>query len=218
MDRDEPRRRTGLKRRSFHRKEKARTLIVCEGKETEPNYFRGLRQEDAVRERFNVVIQTSKGGSCLAVVERALQEMNKATSRGEAYDDVWCVFDAEHASQKEQVIEAQSLATANGMRLAISNPSFEVWLLAHFLRTKRSFADCDRVIQELNKYWQREFNRDYDKTDERLYFLLANRTQTAIGNAQRVREQDWALSSDIVECNSATDVYLLVNRLLGPAE
>jgi hypothetical protein len=206
------------RRRSRHRSEKTRVLIVCEGKETEPNYFRGLRDEETVREKFSVVVQKGKGGSCLDVVQQAAAEKEKAATRGEEFDEVWCVFDVERAEQRQQVTKARALAEKHGILLALSNPSFEVWLLAHFVRTKRSFADCDRVIEELNKHWRREFGQDYEKNDEQLYSRLANRTQTAIDNAKKVREQDWGSSSDLLDCNSATDVYLLVKRLLNPSE
>lgn len=205
-------------RQSRHRPEKARILIVCEGRETEPNYFWGLRDEEALRQKFHVVVQKGQGGSCLAVVKQAIAEMEKAAARGEDYDEVWCVFDVEQAAQREQVSEARTLAGQRDIGLALSMPSFEVWLLAHFVRTKASFASCDKVIQELNKHWRREFGRDYEKNEERLHARLAGRTRTAIDNARKVREQDWGSSSDIADCNSATDVYLLVERLLGPSE
>ncbi len=88
----------GLRRRSQRRPPKVRILIVCEGRETEPNYFRGLRDEEAVRQRFSLEVKKGKGGSCLAVVEEAVAEQEKAARRGENYDEVWCVFDVEQAS------------------------------------------------------------------------------------------------------------------------
>jgi hypothetical protein len=204
-----------LRRRAGRRPEKTRILIVCEGRETEPNYFRGLRDEEAVRQNFSVVVQKGKGGSRLMVVEQAVAEQEKAAARVEDYDEVWCVFDVEGAGHRRQMSEARTLADRHEIRLALSNPSFECRLLAHFLRTKRSFAGCDKVIGDLNKHWRHEFGRDYEKNDEQLYARLAGRTGTAVANARGVREQDWASSSDIVDCNSATDVYLLVEHLLG---
>jgi hypothetical protein len=207
-----------LRRRSRRRPQKTRLLIVCEGRETEPNYFRGLRDEEAVRQNFSVVIQKGKGGSCLAVVQRAIAEKEKAAARGENFDEVWCVFDVEQAAQREQVSEAQTLAGKNEIQLALSNPSFEVWLLAHFVRTKKSFAGCDKVVEELNKHWRREFGQGYEKNDEQIYARLANRTRAATDNARKVRERDWATSPDVADCNSATAVHLLVGRLLGYRE
>ena len=207
-----------LRRRSPHRPEKTRILIVCEGRETEPNYFRGLRDEEAVRQNFRVEVKKGKGGSCVAVVEQAFAEQGKATARVEDYDEVWCVLDVERAGQREQVNEARTLARRHEIRLALSNPAFECWLLAHFVRTKKAFADCDKVIVILTTHWRREFGRDYEKNDEQLYARLAGRTRTAIDNARKVRKQDWAPSADILDCNSATEVYLLVEPLLGPIE
>lgn len=205
-------------RRSAHRPEKTRILIVCEGRETEPIYFRGLRDEEAVRQHFSLMIKKGKGGSCLAVVEEAIAEQEKAAARDEGFDEVWCVFDVEQAAQREQVIEARTLAAKHGLQLALSNPSFECWLLAHFVRTKRSFANHHAVTEVLNKHWGREFGRDYEKNDKQLYTRLAGRIRTAVDNARKVRTEDWGSSLDIVDCNSATDVYLLIERLLGPSE
>jgi hypothetical protein len=207
-----------LRRRSRRRPQKTRLLIVCEGKETEPNYFRGLRDEEAVRQNFSVVIQKGKGGSCLAVVQQAIAEKEKAAARGEKFDEVWCVFDVEQAARREQVSEAQALAGKNEIQLALSNPSFEVWLLAHFVRTKKSFVGCDKVIEELNKHWRREFGQSYEKNDEHLYARLASRSRTATDNARNLREQDWATLPNVADCNSATAVYLLAGRLLGYRE
>jgi hypothetical protein len=164
------------------------------------------------------VVKEGKGGSCLAVVHQAIAELEKAAARGEDFDEVWCVFDVEQAGQKKQVIKARALADQHRIRLALSNPCFEVWLLAHFDRTKKAFADCDAVIKALNKHWQSGLGQDYEKNDEKVYERLTSRTETAIDHARNVREQDWAASADIIDCNSATDVYLLVGRLLGPSE
>jgi RloB-like protein len=204
-----------LQRRSLHRPERTRVLIVCEGRETEPNYFRGLRDEEAVRQNFSVEVRKGKGGSCIGIVQQGVAELKKAAARIENFDEIWCVFDVEQAGRREQLIQARALAGQYGIRLAVSNPSFEIWLLAHFVRSKASFADCEKVIDELNKHWRREFQLDYEKNDEQLFARLASRTQTAIDNARRVREHDWPASADIIDCNSATDVYLLVKRLLA---
>jgi hypothetical protein len=205
-----------LQRRVRHRPEKVPILIVCEGRETEPNYFWGLQR--AVRQNFSVVVKEGKGGSCLAVVQQAIAELEKAAARGEDFNEGWCVFDVEQAGQRGQVIKARTLAEQHGIRLALSNPCFEVWLLTHFVRTKKDFADCSKVEKALNKHWSPEFGQDYEKNYEKVYARLESRTETAIDNARNVREQDWAASADIVDCNSATDVYLLVGRLLGPSE
>src|SRR5438034_10846144 len=114
-----------LQRRSRHRPEKTRLLIVCEGRETEPNYFRGLRDEEAVRERFVLEVRKGRGGSPMNAVEKAIEEIEKATKRGERFDEVWCVIDVEHTGQNFQLNQARVLAGRHQINLALSNPSFE---------------------------------------------------------------------------------------------
>ena len=46
-----------------------------------------------------------------------------------AYDEVWCVFDVD---EHPRIPEARQQARDNGIKLAISNPCFELWALLHF--------------------------------------------------------------------------------------
>ena len=45
------------------------------------------------------------------------------------YDEVWCVFDID---DHPQIDDAKQQARDNGVRLAVSNPCFELWVLLHF--------------------------------------------------------------------------------------
>ena len=203
-----------LRRRHGSRQEKIRILIVCEGRETEPNYFRGLRDEESIREKFVLEIRKGRGGSPLYAVQRAVEEIEKAASRNEEFDEAWCVLDIEHAGQNPQLIQARALAGRHEIRLALSNPSFECWLLAHFERTARSFANCDQVVEQLNKFWRKTIGQDYEKNDEKIYQRVRLFTHTAITNSRWVREEHFKKTKDLAECNSATEVYRLVERLL----
>ncbi len=191
-------------------------LIVCEGKETEPNYFRALRDEPSVHKKSAITVKRGRGGSRLDIVREAVKE--KEQGDGE-FDETWCVLDVEHPQSieaQDDLARAVELARRNDIDLAFSNPSFEVWLLAHFLRSSRSFPSGGAVVTELKKQWKRLGQGAlYDKADEGIYSRLAGLTRQAIENARVVRENDHADESDILKCNSATDVYLLVERLLS---
>jgi hypothetical protein len=69
---------------------------------------------------------------------------------------------------------------------------------------------------ELNKHWRKELQTDYCKSDRSAHGKLKARTITAIDNARLVREVDHKGKELIVSCNSATDVYLLVEYLVTP--
>jgi hypothetical protein len=109
--------------------------------------------------------------------------------------------------------EALVLLKENGIRPALSNPAFEVWLLAHFDKTGAVCADCDAVMKQLDKHWQREFHTAYDKADQRIYHRLFSFMDQAIANAKWVREHHHS-GKDVVNSNSSTDVDVLVGKLL----
>ncbi len=205
----------GVLRRAKTRPFKRTVLIGGEGQETEPNYFRGLRCASVVSERFAVAVKKGHGRSPEAVAEEAIKYKRQAENRGERYDEVWCVLDVEGPGARELLGRAMEEARSNGIRLCLSNPCFEVWLLAHFVRESRAHNGCDSVIQRLNPHWRWLCKQDYRKGDERVYARISHLTETAIGNAKLVRETDHRDKASAIEANSSTEVYILVNQLLG---
>jgi hypothetical protein len=102
----------------------------------------------------------------------------------------------------------------NGIQPCFSNPAFEVWLLSHFQKTTNSYLDCNAVQRDLAPHWKSHFNREYDKADAEIFHLVSPLTADAISNAQWVREE-YHLGRPILDCNAATDVYVLVRVLRG---
>ncbi len=211
-----PESRAGVPRRvSSRRAAKQRILVVGDGAQTEPNYFRRLRDEQVVRDRYAVVVRGAKARTPHNAVKTALNEIEKDRQRGQRFDRVWCVLDVETAGENPGLEDAIALARQHRIDVALSNPSFEVWLLAHFERTSASFRGCQEVIARLNKHWRIVSKADYQKNDDRIYQRIACRTQTAVSNARQVREYDFRHENDTRNCNSSTEVYQLVQFLLG---
>jgi hypothetical protein len=203
---------SGRSRRCRRRPFRIRLLIVCEGRETERNYFDQLKREDWARQHFAVTVRRGKGGSRQQVAQFAIDRKDHS---GEAYDEVWCVMDVEDPSQRELLESALTMLGQHSILPCLSNPAFEVWLLSHFVRIARVFMDCDDVITHLNKHWQRRFGFDYDKADRYIFARLAEFVADAIENARWVRETHHALAHATADCNSSTEVYRLVGKLLG---
>lgn len=203
-------------RRQFRGRQPKNTwLIVCEGRETEPNYLNGLKQSDSVSSLIAMKVIPGKGGSRTQIVNYAVK---KKRSHPGSLDKVICVLDTESLQSedtRDDLAQARRKAKENGVFLYLSNPAFEVWLLAHFTRTSKSFSDCDAVIVELDKKWTAEFRQPYDKSDRDVYAKLALRTPVAIKNARDVAETDHEDKNDIIQCNSSTEVYKLVDDLLS---
>ncbi|WP_328612882.1 RloB family protein [Amycolatopsis sp. NBC_00355] len=138
-NRNDVRSRTSLSRTRGTRQERRRILIVTEGEETEPDYFKGLA---ASLRATGVDVQSmqiiGEGRDPMRVVKRAALLSNEGRSIGkrDGYDSVWCVIDVDdHAGLPNAIIEAKAL----GFSVSISNPCFEIWLLWHFI-------DCTRYM------------------------------------------------------------------------
>jgi RloB-like protein len=163
-----------------------------------------------------VTVKRGKGGSRLQIVQ-AVADHIAATTK--PYDKKYVIFDTERLDSRESrkdLEDALNLAIQNDIGTRLSNPSFEVWFLAHFIRTCKQFSDADAVIIELNKYWRKAFQSEYCKSDPSLYNKLKSRTPMGIQNARLVREVDHQGKELTASCNSATDIYLLVEYLVTP--
>ncbi len=112
-----------LRRKRVTRLERARILIVTEGEETEPQYFKGLaRALRATGVNVNAIVFGS-GESPARLVREAAERsgLSPGRRRSAEYDAVWCVVDVDtHETLEDALREAQRL----GIRLAISNPCF----------------------------------------------------------------------------------------------
>jgi hypothetical protein len=124
-----------LRRRVEQRRPRKTLLVFCEGARTEPEYLAAFRREPAVRAAAAVDIridQDSAGFKPLGLVRKAISARDKAVREEGEIDEFWCVFDVEWPHTHPGLAEAVALAGGNGIRLAISNPCFELWLALHF--------------------------------------------------------------------------------------
>lgn len=111
-----------------------RLLVVCEGEVTEPEYLEGFRRW-CRNPRVEVRVE-GPAGVPLSLVTKARDLKNRAERDAESerdenlrYDEVWCVFDVD---EHPRVNDARRLAKDHGLRLAMSNACFELWLILHF--------------------------------------------------------------------------------------
>jgi hypothetical protein len=153
-------------------------VIVCEGTETEPRYFRALRRTYRLS---TLHIQIVKGkGAPINVVTEAIKQQNKLD---DSRDEVWCVFDVEVKANNPSFYAAVDKSGAAKLRLGVSNPAFEFWYLLHFKCTDRPFKNADDVIEELRKHIPH-----YDKSTP-VFHQLQEKTSEAIENATQLRKR-----------------------------
>jgi hypothetical protein len=147
-------------RRGPTRQPKRRILVVCEGRETEPGYLRAFQR--AARNPCVEVKIADKTGAPRTLVDAAIrlrraadEEARRQRDENLRWDEVWSVFDVdEHAT----LDEAKLLAQREGIEVAVSNPSFELWALLHY-EDQRAHIDRKKLRARLTRY-----QPSYDKS------------------------------------------------------
>jgi len=204
--------RSGKSRKCQRRRQRRRILIVCEGRETERNYFDQMKREGFAKDKLAITVKRGRGGSREQIAQFAVRCKEESS---EPYDEVWCVMDTEESAERDACETALKTLRQSEIEPCLSNPAFEVWLLSHFQKTTDTYLNCDAVVRDLNPHWKSRFDRDYDKAEPKIFRLVSSLTATAITNARWAREE-YHSKRDILDCNAATDVFRLVQRLLGP--
>lgn len=139
--------RSSLKRRTGVRPILRTIVVFCEGERTEVEYIKGLKRLMQDRGTVSVKVEVDPRHAVpLTLVEAAADR-----SRDGEIDEVWCVYDVEAPTPHPNLAEAKKLADRSGVRLAVSNPCFELWLLLHdhdvsaYLTTAQAVKDARRL-------------------------------------------------------------------------
>jgi hypothetical protein len=122
--------RKGLKRSVALVPERRTIKVYTEGESTEPEYIEALKSLPLFTESVGLNITVvEKGGAPSTLVEMARADKSKSN---QDFDSFWCVFDVESPRPHDDLQRAVDMAHGNGIRLAISNPCFELWLILHW--------------------------------------------------------------------------------------
>ncbi len=169
-------------------------LIVCEGEQTEPNYFKRFRIKASV-----VVVGT--GLSPLGVVKEA-RELAKERD----YTEVWIVFDRDEFSAQE-FNNAIKKAEREGFSVAYSNQAFELWYVLHF-----DYHDTAISRKQYQRILSQKLRKEYRKNDPNIYDVLLDKQQEAIENAKRLLDS-YRPDHNPAKDDPCTTVHLLVESL-----
>lgn len=131
------------RRRAPFREPRTRVLIVCGGEVTEPGYFEGLKR--ACRNPAVRVCLKKKGIDPPSLVGYAAVLRDRDP---DAFDEVWCVVDVD---QFDMVATVRASHDCD-VRLAVSNPCFEVWLLLHFRDCQAAVNGAADALRRLKRH------------------------------------------------------------------
>lgn len=184
------------------RKPERKIVIVCEGEKTEIKYFHGFKIRGS---GVDIIPIHGKCTDPKSIVSYAEERMySKWSIDLEEGDGVWCAFDVDE--NKNQVIkDTCSHANAKDIKIALSNPSFELWFILHYKDIFSPFTRQD-AIKELKK-----FIPDYEK-NQKINPLLLEKLPEAIKRAKNLNKKHQKENKELysTESNPSTQVFELI--------
>lgn len=204
----------GKSRKMNTRSKRVHFLIICEGEQTEPNYFKALiaDQSSVVRE----VYIEGEGCATIALVQRALEIKKELEwENGFEFDRVWVVFDKDDFKDFNDAI---GMAKKNRLKSAWSNEAFELWYYLHFeyLDDKISRKDYIKKLQKMIRKRTGNVNFKYRKNDPNFYKLLQQIGDEKLAKRFAARLRNIHKGHDYAKQCPRTEVDLLIAELENP--
>ncbi len=177
--------------------------IFMEGTRTEPQYFEMLKEKD-LPIHINLFPSQQKTQP-IQVLKRAKNYIkNNALGKNE---EAWLVVDIDDRMKNDfqPLLNWEQESKKHGV--AISNPSFEYWLLLHFDKGNdvKNLKDCREKLKKHLPLFEKG-NVSFQK----IRFELIDLIKTAIANAKQRHQHciDW-------HHDKHTTVYILIEKILA---
>ena len=188
----------------------ANYLIVCEGKQTEPNYFNGLKKKinEKYGNKVDVLIPNidvkGTGMNTKSLVEYTQKMINYANKM---YNQVWVVFDKDDYNDKQFNLAVNSC----DYNVAWSNPNFELWLLVHFKKINKCISK-DEVLKELSKEFYRNGLGSYRKNDKNVFSKLTEKEALDVAIKNCLYMEELNKDEQASQRNPMTKIYKIIEE------
>ncbi|KAA8821017.1 RloB family protein [Bifidobacterium vespertilionis] len=153
-----------LRRPAPDREERRVIRIFTEGEVTEVEYVDLLRHSADVSGKF-VLMVSGRHGQPWPLVQAAIKDKE----RNEEVDEYWCWFDVEWprnnpGQHHPRLADAMRSARDNGIKVAVSNPLFELWLILHAKDQTGSLnnEDAERIRHGIDHSDGKELGDGFD--------------------------------------------------------
>jgi hypothetical protein len=198
-----------LNRRKPAREAYAKILIVCEGEKTEPYYFQEIID---YYEIHTAKIRADCGTDPVSVVQHGFNLYEEEINAKEgSFDRVYCVFDKDNPAKYKTALSMINGTKQKGVFFAANSvPSFEYWLLLHFVFTTAPFSAVGGVssgaaaLKALKQHMPQ-----YTKASQDTFAALLGKLEDAKDRASRANTSAIAANTD----NPSTYVHELVDFL-----
>ena len=189
-------------------------LIVTEGKNSEPEYFRLLAREFGFGHEVNV--QNVRGTAPINLVKYVKERFQL-----EKYDYIYCVFDMDtHPSYENAVKTIQQMDENKSyenvsIKAITSVPCFEIWLFLHVRKSARSYSGGSSPCKDLEREMKR-YNpfRNYSKSKDWMssnFNALKDSRDNAIERSERILADAAKTGLAAHLANPSTCVHMVVD-------
>lgn len=173
-------------------------IIVCEGQNREPDYFRFF---DGMSSRVKIVpVESGYGSAPRLLIEKAIAKENELDANADR-DRVWFVIDTDRWRDQLHDIRREC-STHSHWRIAQSNPCFEVWLYFHAkvqLPLLQNIAQCNNWKPHLPKVILGGFNPDFHPVAIETAMMNAKASYNATGYFPNPGStQVWSLGEELL--------------------
>lgn len=191
-----------LNRGKSRYKPQPRILVICEDSKSGKQYL----EDAAFHFRVNLIVEIAHCGRTdpQGIIEKALE-------REANYEQIYCIIDRD---QHENFDAALMLVeTSKKIRVIVSYPCFEFWLLLHFCYCRKPYvavgsaSAADQLIRDLRGYPGFESYAKGDK--QNIFKLLGDKLVSARKRAPNILSS--AISDDAM--NPSTRIHLLFDVL-----
>ena len=163
-----------------------RHLILCEGSQTEPRYFEGLKR--ALGSTNGSRLSVEVRGTGLHTLGLLMEAERRCREAVNPFAHAWLVYDKDDFPEDEFDRVAKRCAVRRGETVfhAIwSNPCFELWFLLHFGYTSAPLqaAECQARLEKL---FLKRLHMKYEKNLDGVFSLLAPWREDAARHASRL--------------------------------
>jgi RloB-like protein len=183
-----------------------RIAVVGDG-QTEKIYFDKLKEVEGLR---NVSLKPElpqSVGSYKGVFDRA------ESLYEQGYDEVYCLIDMDKVLSDNTLakyLPDKKRIKKKGITVFESNPCTEFWFLLHYVRTTKSFSNCESVEKELQKHIPKYAKNQQYLVQANIYKILKNNILTAIENGKWIEENQ--VENDYN--SSKSEIFKLIEILL----
>ncbi len=206
----------------------SKILIITEGY-VEESYFKAINNFYKKNYREKIIeikpVCSGYGTDVRNIIRFATDEKKKYDSK--EFKSIWCVFDTDTGNNTEtNLLEGLSQAYKKKIKIAISNPCFEVWILMHYIRTSSLIPNGQKAKTILKtKIQNYDSSENYFQVNEDVFNeLLLERLSEAITNAEIIDkehnktyperyEKDVYLIEYNLNRNRSTHIYKLMKEI-----